>query len=929
MDGTLQGSSESTAVWTDTGTQFETHTVSSSEFTTAGSGTYQLTANGETSTGTITESRTTSDSSDTTLLTTLTLVTGADPQYATTGHGTSTSASTADFRDEAEFDSTGAWFGPAAADASAAGRYTLSGTTVIHSGESASQSIVWAGAFNDDTSSWDYSTLTGTETQSGSDDSDSTATGSYQYPIGDSDQVTGSISSHAGRSSSFTTTETRRLDDDGQTTVSGTSSGRSDADSQWTTSGRGQFTKTGAWLPSESAGSSEFIVSGTVEESEHRETQNAQVWATALEDGQWVRGVFTDIRTLRQQIADEEGQDDPDEERLTILRAQLAEKQQAARDLKEELDVIREPRPSLDADEPPSHDGFWNTVAEGVRIIAGAISNPTDAAFHAASGAAAHALMADPDDSRWWDDKQQSGNDKDEDVQTEIDELDSQIAELEARIASHKVVTDAELKKSRQQLMIDNARFQIMSGTPATVPAELEQRDVVAHAQENSEEFRLHNQEIVKLYRELGSMKYRRYRLQLTLDGPSVKQDGPIGNVLTDEERKIFLREVIDWINAAEELSIRQKNCLLAGMYRSNYIKGPEWAEKEIEERNSTSAWDQWWYIVGPSESRDYWERLSEERAAFDAYRNDYHNDLGAELTGEKLPDWAYDPSQMRPFFYQGSRAATAEEWQATLDLIEAVTLGLPIVLHGARPIVSILARKLGRSAVFRARMPRFPHRTNRPQFVTRPNRLGDEIAGSETAEAAEAAFRRICQPPAPRSEAQRLLAAARRAEPRVTGHLQGINQSVGGELVGLDNRLKTLASLEEKLVQRGVPASNINDVLRYTMTFSEDTFSASAKRAMAQLESLGYEKVVVRNSFRNNARYKGINTTFKTPDGQLFELQFHTPQSFYIKQNVNHALYEELRLLSRDSPRWDELEAQIKANSALIPNPPGVRHVR
>ena len=97
----------------------------------------------------------------------------------------------------------------------------------------------------------------------------------------------------------------------------------------------------------------------------------------------------------------------------------------------------------------------------------------------------------------------------------------------------------------------------------------------------------------------------------------------------------------------------------------------------------------------------------------------------------------------------------------------------------------------------------------------------------------------------------------------------------------------------------------------------------------MSELESLGYEKVIVRNSFQKNASYKGINTTFKTPEGQLFELQFHTPHSYHVKQNVSHKLYEQLRQLPWKSPEWLEVNAQLRANSANVPIPPDVHKVK
>lgn len=41
---------------------------------------------------------------------------------------------------------------------------------------------------------------------------------------------------------------------------------------------------------------------------------------------------------------------------------------------------------------------------------------------------------------------------------------------------------------------------------------------------------------------------------------------------------------------------------------------------------------------------------------------------------------------------------------------------------------------------------------------------------------------------------------------------------------------------------------------------------------------------------------YQGINTVFVTPDGNPFELQFHTPESLSMKEEECHSSYEKFR---------------------------------
>ena len=50
------------------------------------------------------------------------------------------------------------------------------------------------------------------------------------------------------------------------------------------------------------------------------------------------------------------------------------------------------------------------------------------------------------------------------------------------------------------------------------------------------------------------------------------------------------------------------------------------------------------------------------------------------------------------------------------------------------------------------------------------------------------------------------------------------------------------------------------------------------------------------KNHWRDDPEYKGINTRWVTPEGQRYEVQFHTAESFHAKQQVTHEAYERLR---------------------------------
>ena len=55
------------------------------------------------------------------------------------------------------------------------------------------------------------------------------------------------------------------------------------------------------------------------------------------------------------------------------------------------------------------------------------------------------------------------------------------------------------------------------------------------------------------------------------------------------------------------------------------------------------------------------------------------------------------------------------------------------------------------------------------------------------------------------------------------------------------------------------------------------------------------------------------------TPEGQRFEVQFHTPDSFHAKQHVTHAAYERIRdRLTSDAERAELKSFQREISSRI-----------
>jgi hypothetical protein len=144
-------------------------------------------------------------------------------------------------------------------------------------------------------------------------------------------------------------------------------------------------------------------------------------------------------------------------------------------------------------------------------------------------------------------------------------------------------------------------------------------------------------------------------------------------------------------------------------------------------------------------------------------------------------------------------------------------------------------------------------------------------------------------------------------------------DNAFGGWLEGLKHRLKGEDRLKEKIADAlGIaptktPADvirEIPDAIRYTFCFESSNYANGYWDITHRLEERGYNMIYSKNHWRNDPEYKGVNTRWVTTEGQRFEVQFHTIESYYAKQNVTHDSYERIRnrLTTRTERR--ELEA-------------------
>jgi hypothetical protein len=151
-----------------------------------------------------------------------------------------------------------------------------------------------------------------------------------------------------------------------------------------------------------------------------------------------------------------------------------------------------------------------------------------------------------------------------------------------------------------------------------------------------------------------------------------------------------------------------------------------------------------------------------------------------------------------------------------------------------------------------------------------------------------------------------------------------------GGWLEGWEYRLKGEDRLKEKvadLLDANADLTSeeairqIPDAIRYTFCFDRQNYVDGYRDITRLMEARGYEMIYSKNSW-HEPQYKGINTRWVTPDGQRFEMQFHSPESFHAKQKVTHSAYERTRNPLTSKGEREELHRFQREVSAWIPVP-------
>jgi len=169
--------------------------------------------------------------------------------------------------------------------------------------------------------------------------------------------------------------------------------------------------------------------------------------------------------------------------------------------------------------------------------------------------------------------------------------------------------------------------------------------------------------------------------------------------------------------------------------------------------------------------------------------------------------------------------------------------------------------------------------------------------------------------------------------EPAITKAVTGVAESVGMKPAGLEYRVKSRDSFLRKVAANYSPNGTqyeVKDILRYTLTAPANKLSEKTLESIAKLENLGYNTSAIKNTWLAPANpYKGINTFVTAPSGQRLELQYHTPESFALKDGDMHRLYEEWRQLPHGSVEYLELEKQMAELSKALTVPADVEGIK
>ena len=169
--------------------------------------------------------------------------------------------------------------------------------------------------------------------------------------------------------------------------------------------------------------------------------------------------------------------------------------------------------------------------------------------------------------------------------------------------------------------------------------------------------------------------------------------------------------------------------------------------------------------------------------------------------------------------------------------------------------------------------------------------------------------------------------------EPQITEFIKKQAVENGFKIQGLNYRIKSKESYLRKIESKYIENGNkyeINDILRYTYIGSNNKLTEKTLYNIQDMKQKGYETIKIKNTWNDkNNPYKGINTIVKDKDGFKFEVQYHTQESFNLKNNEMHELYEKARVLEKNSEEYLNLSKQMFDMSEKLHIPKDIEKVK
>lgn len=125
--------------------------------------------------------------------------------------------------------------------------------------------------------------------------------------------------------------------------------------------------------------------------------------------------------------------------------------------------------------------------------------------------------------------------------------------------------------------------------------------------------------------------------------------------------------------------------------------------------------------------------------------------------------------------------------------------------------------------------------------------------------------------------------------------------------------------------------ANGVKDALRYTIILPFDGFPDAYDSAVAALASHGMQMARCKNTLgKTDGRYRGVNTNLVDGEtGIVFEVQFHTADSFDTKQNKTHVWYERERNQSLSEEEREKAREIQRELFMAVPTPAGIDRIK